>query len=54
MLTAVAAYEDAGRVREASALSARIRTMFRPRALTPVPGNVTELPARMLSVSNGS
>lgn len=54
MLTAVAAYEDAGRVREASALSARIRTMFRPRALTPVPGNVTELPARKLSVSNGS
>jgi hypothetical protein len=54
MLAAVAAYEDAGRVREASALGARIRTMFRPRALTPVPENVTELPVRKLSVSSGS
>jgi hypothetical protein len=54
MLTAVAAYEEAGRLRDASALGARIRTKLRPRALMPVPENITELPARKLSLSSGS
>jgi hypothetical protein len=54
MLAAVDAYEEAGRLRDASALSARIRTMFRPRALAAVPSNVTELPDRKLSISSGS
>jgi hypothetical protein len=54
MLTAVSAYEEAGRLRDASALSARIRTKLRPRILTPVRENVTELPARKLSLSSGS
>ena len=54
LVAAAEAYEEAGRVREASALHARIRTMFRPRALRPVPGNVTELPRRRLTASGGS
>jgi hypothetical protein len=54
MLTAVVAYEENGRLRDASALGARIRTKLRPRALTSVPENVTELPARKLSLSSGS
>lgn len=33
MQTAIDAYEDAGRVRDASALTAKIRTVFRPRPL---------------------
>lgn len=54
MLAAVDAYEEAGRLRDAAALSARIRTMFRPRALIALPANVTELPERKFSVSSGS
>lgn len=54
MMTAVHAYENAGRLRDASALSAQIRTRFRPRVLAPVPGNVTELPSRRVSLSSNS
>jgi len=54
MLAAAEAYDEVGRMREASTLRARVRTMFRPRALTPVPTNVTELPARKLTLSSGS
>lgn len=55
MLTAVQAYEANGRLREASALNARIRTSLRPRALSPIPENVTELPPRRsLSLSGNS
>lgn len=36
MLIAAVAYEDVERFRDASALSARIRTRYRPRALAPV------------------
>lgn len=44
MSVAVDAYEAAGRIRDASALNARIRSMYRPRALSPLPENVTPLP----------
>ena len=54
MMTAVRAYDHAGRVREASALNARIRTQYRPHALSPIAQNVTELPARELSLSSNS
>ncbi len=37
MLTAVRAYERAGRLRDAGALDARIRHLLKPRALRPVP-----------------
>jgi hypothetical protein len=37
MLTAVRAYERVDRLRDASALEARIRNVLRPRALKPVP-----------------
>ena len=36
MLIAAVAYEDVNRFRDASALSARIRTRFRPRAVAPL------------------
>lgn len=36
MLTAALAYEDVGRYRDASALSARVRTKYRPRAVAPL------------------
>jgi len=54
IMTAVRAYESAGRLREASALSARIRTELRPRALSPVPRNVTALPPRRVSLTGNS
>jgi hypothetical protein len=54
MTTAVDAYEAAGRIREASALNARIRTMYRPRALSSVPTNVTPLPERPSRISSNS
>lgn len=54
MMIAVHAYEAAGRLREASALSARIRTQFRPRALAPIPQNVTELSPRHASLTGNS
>lgn len=54
MMTAVEAYERAGRIREASALNARLRTMYRPRALTPVPANVTHLPEPSSKISSNS
>lgn len=54
MMTAVDAYEQAGRIRDASALNARIRTMYRPRALTPVPENVMHLPQTPSRASSGS
>lgn len=41
---AIDAYEKAGRIRDAAALSARLRTRFRPRAIAPIPTNVTHLP----------
>lgn len=37
MLTAVLAYEDADRIRDAAALGARIRIRFRPTAITAMP-----------------
>lgn len=52
MLTAVTAYENAGRLRDAAALSARIRTLYRPRALNEVPSNVTALPSQPAKASN--
>lgn len=54
MNTAVDAYEAVDRIRDASALNARIRTMYRPRALTPVPANVTRLPEPASKVSSNS
>jgi hypothetical protein len=54
MLTAVAAYERAGRIRDASALNARIRTMYRPRALSALPANVTHLPEPAPKASSNS
>lgn len=54
MLVAVRAYERADRLRDASALNAQIRTLYRPHALSPVPGNVRELTARRLSLSSNS
>lgn len=54
MTTAVRAYEEAGRLREASALNARIRTVYRPRRISPVPTNVTELPTRRVGLSSNS
>lgn len=54
MLVAVEGYEEAGRLRDAAALGARIRTKLRPRPLTAVPANVTTLPDPKLSVSSGS
>lgn len=54
MLTAVAAYERTDRIRDASALSARIRTMYRPRALSSVPANVTHLPHTAQKISSNS
>lgn len=38
MLIAAVAYEDVERFRDAAALSARVRTRYRPRALTPAGG----------------
>lgn len=40
MLTAALAYEDVGRYRDASALSARVRTKYRPRAVAPMTSHV--------------
>ena len=54
MMTAVEAYERTGRIRDASALNARIRTMYRPRALSSVPANVTHLPERSANISSTS
>lgn len=54
MATAVDAYEHVGRIRDASALNARIRTMLRPRALTPMPSNVTPLLQSAPKVSSNS
>jgi hypothetical protein len=54
MMTAVEAYERAGRIRESSALNARIRTMYRPRSLTPVPSNVRHLPQSASKASSNS
>lgn len=54
MLAAVSAYEDADRMRDASALNARIRTIYRPRAVRPVPINVTELPSRKETLARNS
>lgn len=54
MMTAVDAYERAGRIRDASALNARIRTMYRPRALTPMPENVMHMPQVPSKVSSSS
>lgn len=54
MMTAVEAYERVDRIRDASALNARIRTMYRPRALTPVPANVTHLPEPASKISSNS
>lgn len=41
MEAAVAAYEAAGRFRDAASLAATIRTRYRPRALHPGPGAAT-------------
>jgi hypothetical protein len=54
MMTAVVAYERAGRIRDASALNARIRTMYRPRSLSPVPANVRHLQPTAEKVSSSS
>ena len=54
MMTAVEAYERAGRIRDASALNAQLRTMYRPRALTSVPANVTHLPEPSSKISSNS
>lgn len=54
MMTAVHAYDQVGRLREASALNARIRTQYRPRALSPAPLNVTEIPNRSLTLTSNS
>ncbi len=54
MMTAVEAYERAGRIRDASALNAHIRTLYRPRALSSVPVNVTHLPERAAKLSSTS
>lgn len=54
MLTAVGAYERAGRIRDAAALSARIRTMFRPRAVASLPANVRHLPEQSPRISSNS
>ena len=45
MMTAVRAYEQADRLRDAAALEARIRHLMRPRALRPVPSAAR--PSRM-------
>lgn len=52
MMTAVEAYERAGRIRDAAALNAHIRSMYRPRALSSVPANVTQLPERAAKISS--
>lgn len=54
MLVAVDAYEHVGRIRDAAALNARIRSMYRPRALSPVPQNVVQLPPSSTKVSTSS
>lgn len=54
MNTAVEAYEAVDRIRDASALHARIRTMYRPRAISPVPANVTHLPEPASKISSNS
>ncbi|HWV24575.1 MAG TPA: hypothetical protein VNZ58_10335 [Thermomicrobiales bacterium] len=54
MMAAVQGYEAAGRLRDASALNARIRMQFRPRAVPAVPGNVTELRPRRVSLTGNS
>lgn len=54
MMTAVHAYDEVGRLREASALNARIRTQYRPRVLPPAPPNVMEIPSRSLSLTSNS
>lgn len=54
MMTAVRAYEANGRLRDASALNARIRTHLRPRAMSPLPENVTELPPRRRLTMSGN
>ncbi len=52
MVTAVRAYETAGRLREASTLNARIRMLYRPRAVSALPTNITELPARRIGLTS--
>lgn len=55
MIAAIRAYEATDRLREASALNARIRTQMRPRPIAPTPENVTELPSRRrMPVSSNS
>jgi hypothetical protein len=54
MVTAVDAYEAVDRIRDASALNARIRTLYRPRALSPVPANVTHFHEPEPKVSSNS
>ena len=54
MMTAVHGYDKAGRLRDASALNARIRTQYRPHAISPVPTNVTDLPTRRLGLAGTS
>lgn len=50
MLVAAVAYEDVERYRDASALAARVRTRYRPRAVAPV----TDLPRRPTSGGRAS
>lgn len=54
MMTAVDAYEQVERIRDAAALNAQIRTMYRPRALSSVPENVTHLPDPAPRISSNS
>ena len=54
MMTAVRAYEANDRLRDASALNARIRTHLRPREISPLPDNVTELPPRRRLTMSGN
>lgn len=54
MLTAVSAYERADRLRDASALNARVRTLYRPKAMRPAPENVTEFSSRSMPLSINS
>ena len=54
MMTAVEAYEQVDRIRDAAALNAQIRTMYRPRALTSVPENVTHLHDPVPKISSNS
>lgn len=43
MMTAVRAYEQVGRLRDAAALEARIRHLLRPRALKPATGTARQI-----------